>query len=305
MKGPAVLITGCHGRVGSILVNQAPVKFTIVGSARERDSLLKDRLSEYIQHDITDRRLTKDLILSLKPRFIINSAAIANVDMCETERELCWRVNVEGTENIVSSAKKIGAKFIHLSTDFVFDGQKKEAYLEDDRTNPINYYGKSKLAAENLIKASGVDYAIIRTASVVNAPSIKDVSCFAVRMINAMRTGEKIPVASDELRNPAYVSNLCRGIWKLIHLDRSGVFHMSGSESITRYEFGLRLAEKFNLNAELLQPVLQETIKTTAKRPLRTVLSVEKAHTDLCFDFYDVDQCLNALKDDLKSGAER
>ena len=299
VKGITVLITGSHGRIGEMFLRQAPNKFHLVATAREENSLLPALCSEYISLNITDRKTVKEIIGSAQPRFIIHTAAIANVDACEEAREICWRVNVEGTEHVIAGAKKAGAKIIHISTDFVFDGTKKGVYTEEDRPNPINYYGKSKLAAENLVIASGLDYAIIRTASVVQPLSAKGTSNFALRAIDALRAGETMKVPSDELRNPAYAANLCRAVWKLIHLDRSGIFHMSGSEAATRYDYCRKIADKFGLDQNLLDPVPSSQFSTRAARPLNTVLDVKKAAQELCFDFLNVSESIAALYDDL------
>ncbi len=299
VKGITVLITGSHGRIGEMFLRQAPNKFHIVATAREEKPLLPALCSAYAPLNITDRKMVKQVVHAAHPRFIIHTAAVANVDTCEDEREMCWRVNVEGTEHVISAAKKIGAKIIHISTDFVFDGTKKGIYIEDDRPNPINYYGKSKLAAENLIRAGAEDYAIIRTASVVQPLSVKGTSNFALRTIDKLRAGEKMRVPSDEIRNPAYAANLCRAVWKLIHLDRSGVFNMSGSEAVSRYDYCRKIAAKFGLNEANLEPLPSGQFPTRAARPLNTVLDVTKAARELCFEFFNVEESIAALYDDV------
>lgn len=295
------MVFGCHGKVGSILIQLSPVKFNIIGVGQDSEPLIKNADYEYIQVDITKKKPTKEVIVRYKPRFIINSAALANVDQCEVEREKCWRVNVEGTENLVAGAKAVGARFIHLSTDFIFDGT-GERYKEDDRANPVNYYGKSKLAGETVVMASGLEYAIIRTASLLHPLSLKGSSNFALRILEKLNARESCPVPVDELRSPTYIPNLVRGIWKLIQLDRSGVYHMAGREAITRYDFGVRLAHTFNVSPDFIKPVPGESLNLKAKRPLRTALIVDKAQSELCFEFYDIAQCLAAFQKDLSSG---
>jgi len=158
-----ILITGANGLLGQKLIKTFKGKFKIVASGNEDHFFLEDSDIHYEILDITDPARCKAVIHEVKPDIIINAASYTNVDGCEVEKETCWDVNVKGVENLAKSAKNLMSLVIHVSTDFVFDGN-SGPYSEENRPNPLGYYGKSKLASENVCRISGVPFAIVRTS---------------------------------------------------------------------------------------------------------------------------------------------
>ena len=231
-----VLITGCHGELGSSLIERVSGKFDIIGIGRDKKKLIDTANYEYVELDLLNRKGLKEVFLEYKPRFVINCAALTNVDKCEKEKELCWKTNVEIVQNIIYASKRIGSVFIHISTDYVFDG-KKAPYSEDDRMNPLNYYGKSKLASENLLKVSELEYSIIRTSTLYSARTLKQKTNFTMYLWSALGNGQKVKALVDEMRNPTLTENLADSIWKLINLQRNGIYHIAGKEIIDRYSY--------------------------------------------------------------------
>ena len=164
MNNKKILVVGSNGLLGQklceIIVRGGAYNLTI--ASIEEKPLRQVVGAQYIRVDITNKKDVKSLVSTCHPDVIINAAAMTNVDACETERELCWRINVDGVENLVDAAKKSNTKVVHISTDYIFDG-KNGPYAEDDRPEPLSYYGKSKLASENLLRTSGVPFLIART----------------------------------------------------------------------------------------------------------------------------------------------
>ena len=156
-----VLIVGANGLLGQKLVHTFLDDYEVHGGSIEDNAFIEPDNYHYFQLDITKKRTTIDAIKKLEPACIVNAAAYTNVDACEEDRENCWKVNVNGAENLAWAAKKSHAFFVHVSTDYVFDGT-SGVYSEISRANPLGYYGKSKLAGENAVIGTGADNAILR-----------------------------------------------------------------------------------------------------------------------------------------------
>ena len=161
----------------------------VLHTSHHRLFVLDRHLFDFTQLDITNKGDVKSLVTSFRPDIIVNAAAMTNVDVCETQRELAWKVNVVGVENLVEVARRLNSLLIQISTDYVFDG-KNGPYKETDRANPVNYYGKTKLAGENVILAGGISSAILRTI-VVYGTGINVKNNFALWVISSLREGKK------------------------------------------------------------------------------------------------------------------
>jgi len=282
-----VLITGCHGRLGSLLVEKVSGKFRVTGIGQDKSSLVPSVDYIYVCFDLLSKKQKyKEMFQEIRPDYVINAAGMTDVDQCETNRELCWRLNVEVVENLLYACSKTETKIIQISTDYVFDG-KNGPYREEDRTNPINYYGKSKLAAENAILAGNVDYAVVRTSTLYGAPSIKEKGNILTYIVQQLQNGNQIKLAVDEIRNPTLYDNLAESIWKLIRLERSGVFNIAGKSMVNRYEFAQEIARCFQLDNSLIIPLLNSSDSNRALRPKSCGLIVEKAMQELCIDLYE------------------
>ena len=172
MKLISVIIIGCHGELGSNLVKRANGKYKIIGVGRDDKKLIDNADYEYVKFDIFNRKKLKAFVKQNQPRFIINAVAMTDVDLCEREKEGCWKTNVEAIQNLIYACKFADTNLIHISTDYIFDGE-NAPYDEEARPNPLNYYGKSKLAAENIVISSGLEYSIIRTSTLYCANDLK------------------------------------------------------------------------------------------------------------------------------------
>jgi dTDP-4-dehydrorhamnose reductase len=253
----------------------------------------------YTKADITRRQEIKRIIEEFEPEVIINTAAITNVDSCETDRESAWKVNVTGVENIVQTAKLTGAKVVQLSTDYVFDG-KAGPYSEVDRPNPVSYYGRTKLASENIITTSGIPYTIVRTM-VLYGTGYAVKSNFALWLMKELRDDRPVRVVDDQVGNPTLADDLAYAILKAIELDRTGIYHVSGPDLVSRYEFAVTLARVFHYGKKLITPVKTGSLKQAAVRPLRSGFITLKTQVDLGVKLSGIEQGLVILKQQVEN----
>ena len=293
-----ILICGSNGLVGQylskILENQ--FEFEILHTSNKRELYLKNLKSDFTQLDITNKGDVKSLVSAFKPEIIINCVAISNVDFCEKEKETAWNVNVKGVENLISSAKIIGAKLIHLSTDYIFDGNKGD-YNEDDKPNPISYYGRTKLAAENSILESGINFCILRPIVIFGFGKNLKYN-FPFWVVESLREGKNISCATDQISNPTYAGQIAEGIISVIKNDFNGIYNFCGDTKISRFDLAKLCAKIFNLNGELISPITSDELKQIAKRPKNTTMDLSKAKKDFKIKFLEISEALEKFKND-------
>lgn len=295
-----VLICGSNGLLGQrlALMLSSNTEYEVLNTSHHRSFVFDHQLFDYTQLDITRKSDVKSLVSSFQPDVIINAASATNVDSCETHREEAWKVNVVGVENLLEAARKSGIKLIHVSTDYVFDG-KHGPYKEDDQPNPINYYGKTKLAAENAIRMSDAPWAIVRTI-VLYGTGISVKQNFALWVINSLKLGQQIRCVDDQISSPTYVSDLAFALVRIFELGRTGLYHVCGSEQLSRYDFALRAAEIFGLDKNLITRAKSADLKQPAARPPVTGFITLKAETELGLKPMNATQGLTTLKQELQ-----
>ncbi len=212
-----------------------------------------------------------DLIRSLKPKYIVLTAAMTNVDGCETDRLGAWNANALGPKNVALAARDIGAKLIYVSTDYVFNGE-RGFYRENDPTSPINYYGKSKLAGERFVREICPDCVIARTSVLYGQNPVRH--NFVTWAADEMRKGNRINIVNDQYTSPTLSSNLADMILGI--RDQTGVFHTCGSERINRYDFSIKIAKAFCLDESLVNPITSSQLNWKARRPMDSSLDTSK-----------------------------
>ncbi len=295
-----VLITGAHGFLGQHVVRLFldESQCEIVITAREKDTLFADaanlpRIHAYHSMDVTNRLSVREVLQSVKPDVIVNCAGFRDVDRAEHERELAWKTNVSAVEYLAESARKVDARIVHVSSDFVFDGI-KVPYAENDAPHPLNYYGRTKLASENALRTSSVDHAIIRT-SFLYGSSERLESNAALIIAVAAEQEQHLQLADDLFMCPTLVDDLALAVVRAAERKRTGMYHVAGPEMISRYEFGLRVVRAFGLQEELIEAahwddIPSETLR--ADRPRKSALVTLKAQTDLGIRISNVDEGL-------------
>jgi dTDP-4-dehydrorhamnose reductase len=299
-----VLITGSNGLLGQQLVDlfvRCGDYNLILASRQERSVFTEDTLP-YVQLDITRRQDVRNIIEEFEPEFIINAATVTEVDRCETERENAWRTNVAGVENILSAAKLTGSTLVQLSTDYIFDG-KSGPYDEYARPNPPNYYGRTKLAGENLISAAGIPAVIVRTM-ILYGLGVNVKPNFGVWLLKNFIEDKPMRIVDDQIGNPTLVDDLAYAILQIIERNRTGVYNIAGPDLVSRYDFALAFAEVFGFNRKLITPVKTTALKQIAARPLKSGFITLKAETDLGVKMSGVERGLAIFKNEVANHAK-
>lgn len=292
-----ILIVGSNGMLGQRLADffSKQNNVQLFCTSAEENSFLPN--VDYQQLDITQKQEVKKIVMTFFPDFIVNTAAYTNVDKAESDKELAWKVNVNGVENLAFYSWTIDSHLIHLSTDYIFDG-KKGPYTEVDLPNPISYYGRTKLAAENSIKASGSKFTIIRT-NVLYGPVKNGRPDFVRWVYNSLKANQQIKIVTDQINNPTYIDDLVSLINQITILKKEGIYNAGGKELLSRFDFAKRIAKFFNLNDNLIFPILTQELQQPAKRPLNSGVINLKAETELNYKPTEIEETFLQMKNEL------
>lgn len=254
-----LLITGAGGQLGTEL---------ILYCEKTQIQYIKANSSDF---DIADEKATIDFIFSYCPDAVINCAAYNAVDNAETDSERCYKTNALGAANIAKACKKCNAKFVHISTDYVFDGLKNSAYETDDKTNPLSIYGKSKETGERFIQEITSKFFIVRTSWLF--------SIFRNNFVKTMmQIGQKSPevkVIDDQIGSPTYAKDLAPLLIALAETDKYGIYHATNDGCCSWYEFAREIMRAGELSCNVI-PISTDNYKQQAKRPRNSTLSKEK-----------------------------
>jgi dTDP-4-dehydrorhamnose reductase len=297
-----ILVVGSNGLLGQKMAEQLVrgTSYSITLTSIEEAPVHDLDSAPYVKMDVTSHKEVRDLVTEVRPDVIINCAAMTNVDACETERELAWKINVSGVEYLAEAAKRQHATLVHISSDYVFDG-KNGPYTEEDRPEPLSYYGKSKLASENVLRSAGIPHIIARTMVLFGqAPGVK--ANFALWLVQSLQARQSVRIVDDQIGNPTLVDDLAYGLLRAIELGKTGLYHIGGRDIISRYEFAVRLARVFGLDESLITPIKTSSLKQPAARPLKSGLITLKAEVELGFKPSSVEHGLEILKSQLHYG---
>ncbi|MEO5892041.1 MAG: SDR family oxidoreductase [Ferruginibacter sp.] len=281
-----ILITGANGLLGQHLVKLLAdtTNYEVIATGRgdAREIFTIESRCSYYPLEITDGLEVTSFLELHRPGVIIHTAAITQVDECEEDEIACYNTNVTATRFLLSAAASIDARFIYISTDFVFDGL-NGPYSETDTPAPVNYYGSSKLAAERSVMASSMPWCIIRTVLVYGNIAVGNRSNIISWVQENLTAGKRIKVVSDQLRTPTYIEDLAKGILLAIEKNATGIFHISGEEMLSPYDMAIATAEYLNLDKSLIEKVDASVFNQPAKRPVKTGFVIEKAKQQLGF----------------------
>lgn len=282
------LITGSNGLLGQKLVyaltrrNNVQVIATSVGVNR----LVKQDGYIYESLDITKKEEIEEIIAKYKPDVVINTAAMTNVDACEIKRDECWALNVTAVKNIVEviSAITPAVHLIHLSTDFIFDGEKGTEYIETDKPNPQSYYALSKFESEKIITESKIKWAIARTIIVYGIVDKMSRSNIVLWAKDALTKKQKINVVDDQFRSPTLAEDLAEGCILIADKNATGIYHLAGPDTMSILELVYSVADFWKLDKTLITPSKSTALNQPAKRPPRTGLKIDKAKKELDYN---------------------
>lgn len=222
--------------------------------------------------DIQEEKNTVTKIESLRPDIVINIAAYTNVDGCESHDEKAFAINAEGMRHVALGALRCRAKVVYLSTDYIFDGKKREPYLEDDPPHPLSVYGRSKLRGEQYVQEMVEDALIVRTQWLYG----KYGNNFVASVLRQAREKKVLSIVNDQVGSPTYTIDLSRAISVLIQCDARGVFHVANSDLCTWFAFGQEILKLSGMEGVRIVPISSEELGRPATRPLYSVLNTEK-----------------------------
>jgi dTDP-4-dehydrorhamnose reductase len=289
-----VLITGSNGLLGQKLVKTFSSDHQTTGIDLKTKSFISAPNFSYQNISITEKSKLKELFTSFEPEVIINAGAYTDVDGCENNREKAWEVNVEGVKNLAILCKEFDSKLVHLSTDYLFDG-KNGPYSEEDTPNPKGYYGLTKMESERVILDSKTDFLIVRT-NVLYGKSLGITHNFVLWLIQKLKNKEEVKIVTDQYSNPTLADNLAQAIKEATEKNISGILNIAGSEYLSRYEFAMKIAEKFNLDQSLIKKVLTSELNLPAPRPLKGGLKIDKVKNLLETKLLDIEKGLEYIK---------
>jgi len=293
-----VLITGSNGLLGQSLIRLFQKKFRILSTGIEDAAELKMSEHNYQILDITDIEKCKVVIDGFKPDVIVNAASFTNVDECENQKELCWQINVKAVENLANLARRYDIHLIHYSTDYVFNG-KNGPYQETDRPQPLGYYGKSKLASENVLRQIGCPFSIIRTCVLYGTGQAVKKNFF-LWVLENLQNKKTISVVTDQFNNPTLAEDLASGSLLMIEKAAVGLYHLAGEEYLNRFDFASMIARIFELPADRIKPIKTSQLKQSAPRPLLGGLNIDLAREKLGYHPRTVSESLQYLKQKIR-----
>lgn len=286
MNDLRILVTGSNGLLGQKLVEiltstkKDGISFLATSRGKNRNPALAD--SSYKALDVTDKNALREVLLAFHPDVIIHTAAMTQVDHCEADPELCHALNVDAVKNLAELADKIDSHLIHLSTDFIFDGE-SGPYVETDSARPLSVYGESKWEAEQIVKQMTSSWTILRTILVYGVVPDASRSNIVLWAKSALERKEKIRVIDDQWRMPTLVDDLALACIAAARGKKVGVYHISGPELLSIYELVLKIADFWGLDTRLIEKIDTKTLNQPAARPPRTGFILEKARRELGF----------------------
>jgi dTDP-4-dehydrorhamnose reductase len=291
-----VIVTGASGLLGSNIIFKALNKYKTIGLDIIDNPFFSN--VKYLNIDLVQKNQLK-IIEKEKPDLIINCAAFVNVDGCEKDPEKAYLSNVVTTKNITELCSKINCFLIHISTDSVFDG-KKGNYSEKDKTNPINVYGKTKLEAEKVIEQNDIDYCITRTN--IYGWNKQDKFSLAEWMINKLENNNELPAFFDTIFTPILVNNLIYALFEIYEKNITGIVHLAGSESCSKYHFAKLISEIFDFNTDLVKKISISELNLPAKRGKNLSLNTFNAQNILDTKLLNVRQGLEKMNEIKQQG---
>lgn len=272
-----VLITGSNGLLGQKLVEKLSKLsgIEVIATARGQNRLPFTENYKYVSLDITKKEEIDEVFEAEKPDTVIHTAAMTNVDQCESEKDACWELNVKAVEYLLEASKKQDSFFVHLSTDFIFDG-KNGPYDETAEANPLSFYGWSKYAAEKLVINSDVKWAIARTVLVYGIAFDMSRSNIILWVKSSLENGKAINVVNDQWRTPTLAEDLADGCILIAEQKAEGIFNISGKDLLNPYQMAIMTADFFNLDKSLITEVDGTKFTQPAKRPAKTGFILDK-----------------------------
>jgi dTDP-4-dehydrorhamnose reductase len=291
-----ILITGSNGLLGQKLVDLCLAKnidFLATSLGVNRYSVCPPE--KYQSFDITEEQQVQDVLNAYGPTHIIHTAAMTNVDQCELQPEACDLVNRQAVQMLAKYCAQNAVHLQLLSTDFVFDGA-AGPYKETDKPNPLSVYARSKVEAESVLQhTTGLSYSIVRTIIVYGTGENLSRSNLILWAKDALKKGEILQIVDDQFRAPTWAPDLAWACLRICELNETGIFHISGPETMSIYQIVARVAAFYGLSMHQVNKLSSNNLKQPAKRPPVTGFILDKAHQTLGFQPQTLEQTFAQL----------
>jgi len=291
-----ILITGATGKIAEAIARilKAETDYSILLQSSTAGSLVMPGWAKFFPVAITDLKGLKSVCYDEKPDIIVNTAGFNNIGKCEADKKTARDINTGVVENLVKICKVLESHLITLSSEQIFDGA-RGPYTEDDKPNPVNYYGKSKLAAENVCIIEKIKHTIIRTTGVYGYSSHKKPD-FVTSLLETLDSNKEFSAATDQFSNPVYSEDIAQAILKIILKGRTGIYNAGGGEWLSTYEFARKTAKLFGLSDELIKPTKYNEIYPSLHLPVKAGLVNLKSETDLGIRFSNLENGITSYK---------
>lgn len=298
-----ILLTGSNGLLGQKLVhlicNEYSDDFQLIATSKGENRVKKVKGFDFRTMDIADPKQVSEVFEEFKPDYLINTAAMTNVDACEEDKEACRTANIEAVKILGAEAEKYGTHFIHLSTDFIFDGE-NGPYRESDEPNPLSYYGWSKLEGEKIVESLNTKWAIARTIIVYGIVEDMSRSNIVLWAKSALEKGQELNIVNDQFRSPTLAEDLAKGCMQIIENEAEGVYHLSGKDVMSIVELVRRVAKHYDLDDSKINETSSASLNQAAKRPPKTGFILDKAIKDLGYSPHSFEEGLKVLDSQLQ-----
>ena len=297
-----ILITGSNGLLGQKLLHKLRQDSSVELFATSKG---ENRVSEqngytYSELDITDQKQVAELIANKRPDVVINTAAMTNVDLCEDEKQACDALNVDAVRYLADACKKIDAHLIQISTDFIFDGE-DGPYTEEDKPNPLSYYGLSKLKSEQILQAHSVKWTVLRTIIVFGVGERLSKGNIVLWAKEALAKGDPLNIIDDQFRAPTLAEDLADICILAAKKKAYGVFNASGKDSMSIFEMVECIANYFGNDISNLNRISTSTLNQKAGRPPKTGFILDKSRKELGYNPHSFEECLTIIDEQLKA----
>ena len=293
-----ILVTGSNGLLGQKLVKNLKSNqndFELIACSRGENRISDQEGYQYHSLDLLNDKEISLCFDLFKPDVVIHTAAMTNVDACEADKENCWALNVECVKTLIQETEKCNSHFIHLSTDFVFDGE-DGPYKEDDEPNPLSYYGESKLAAEKLVENCKSPWAIVRTIIIYGIVEDMSRSNIVLWAKSALEKKQKLNIVNDQYRAPVLAEDLAEGCVEIARRSAQGIYHLAGKDIMSIVDLVKRVAKYYKLDESYIQEISSASLNQAAKRPPRTGFILDKAIRDLDYQPHSFEEGIAILE---------
>jgi dTDP-4-dehydrorhamnose reductase len=295
MRKKAILITGGTGLLGKSLVQKCEYMHDVIATYNGDYHVADRDHVTYYKIDIRDHGNNEEIFEKFKPDVVIHTASIGSPDFAEQNKDLTWQINVEGTKNILSLCKRFNSKFIFISSNGIYDGE-RAPYREDDIPEPINYYGIVKLEGEKITRMSGITFAIVRPILLYGWNHPFERPNIVTLTLDKLSKGETMSAYEDVIINPLYVEDCSEGILRIIEDERYDTFNFAGKDKTSIYGLLKKTAEVFNLDATAVLPVKQGYFNELVPRPKDTSYATEKMERELMLKPSGIEEGLDLMK---------